>query len=143
MVNQNSTEIGKIDSQLSPIEARLRALEIEEKDLLEKFIKGTGPGGQKINKTASAVFLQHIPSGIEVKCQDGRSLTHNREIARQRLCEALEALAQAAKQARVQRREKIRRQKRRPSANKRKQNVANKRKHGLKKNLRKKPGSED
>ena len=143
MPNDDPAGADEADSNLTHTESRLRELGVDDKDLVEKFIKGTGPGGQKINKTASAVFLQHVPSGVEVKCQDGRSLTQNREIARQRLCEALEAIAEAEKRARVQRREKIRRQKRRPSANKRKQNVANKRKHGIKKNLRKKPGSED
>jgi len=53
-----------------------------EADLEEKFIKGWGPGGQAVNKTTNAVFLKHIPTGIWIKCQDGRSLDRNRKIAR-------------------------------------------------------------
>ena len=71
------------------LQARLAALGIEEEDLIERFVKGSGPGGQKINKTASCVFLKHVRSGIEVKCQGGRSLQDNRFEARKRLCEAL------------------------------------------------------
>jgi protein subunit release factor B len=40
---------------------------INELELDEKFIKGGGPGGQKINKTSSCVQLKHIPTGITIK----------------------------------------------------------------------------
>lgn len=61
-------------------------------DLDESFLKGSGPGGQKINKTNSAVQLKHLPTGIVVKCQATRSRTQNRLIARQLLAERLDDL---------------------------------------------------
>ncbi|KAL8796000.1 MAG: hypothetical protein Q9195_001576 [Heterodermia aff. obscurata] len=63
---------------------------IEETDLEESFLKGSGPGGQKINKTSSAVQLKHLPTGIVVKSQATRSRTQNRSIARKLLAEKLE-----------------------------------------------------
>ncbi|CAF9911816.1 MAG: hypothetical protein HETSPECPRED_000454 [Heterodermia speciosa] len=63
---------------------------IEETDLEESFLKGSGPGGQKINKTSSAVQLKHLPTGIVVKSQATRSRSQNRSIARKLLAEKLE-----------------------------------------------------
>ncbi|KXJ92969.1 peptide chain release factor class I/class II, partial [Microdochium bolleyi] len=59
----------------------------------ENFLKGSGPGGQKINKTSSAVQLLHKPTGIVVKSQATRSRSQNRTIARQLLADKLDALA--------------------------------------------------
>ena len=69
---------------------RMESLGIVEDDLVEKFVLGTGNGGQKINKTHSCVFLRHVPSGIQVKCQIGRSRTANRYQARVLLCDRFE-----------------------------------------------------
>jgi len=63
---------------------------IPETDIIEHFLKGSGPGGQKINKTSSAVQLKHIPTGIVVKSQDTRSRSQNRKIARRLLAERVE-----------------------------------------------------
>ncbi len=57
---------------------------------METFVKGTGPGGQKINKVRSCVQLTHLPTGLKVDCQDSRSLTSNRGIARKRLRDKVE-----------------------------------------------------
>ena len=65
---------------------------IEENEITESFLKGSGPGGQKINKTSSAVQLKHIPTGIVVKCQKTRSREQNRKFARQILGERLDEL---------------------------------------------------
>jgi len=67
-------------------------MKIPESDIEESFVKGTGPGGQKINKTNSAVQLKHIPSGIVVNCQHTRSRSQNREIARRRLADKLDEI---------------------------------------------------
>lgn len=67
----------------------MKDLEIFEEDLEEKFLLGSGKGGQKINKTASCVYLQHLPTGLEVKCQQERSRELNRYLARKKLCEAV------------------------------------------------------
>lgn len=74
------------------LEKKMFALKIKEADLCEKFIKGQGSGGQKINKTASCVYLKHIPSGVEVKCQKSRFLQENRFFARRILALKIEAI---------------------------------------------------
>lgn len=63
---------------------------IKDEDIEEKFLKGSGPGGQKINKTNSAVQLKHLPTGYVVKCQETRSRTQNRKLARRLLSDRLE-----------------------------------------------------
>ncbi|KAG9520927.1 hypothetical protein KCU99_g5948, partial [Aureobasidium melanogenum] len=65
---------------------------ILESDITEAFLKGTGPGGQKINKTSSAVQLKHLPTGLVIKCQETRSRSQNRNIARRILAERVELL---------------------------------------------------
>ncbi|CAG8561868.1 9465_t:CDS:2 [Paraglomus brasilianum] len=63
---------------------------INEADLIETFVKGSGHGGQKINKTSNCVDLRHIPTGIRVQCQQTRSLQDNRRIARKILKDKLD-----------------------------------------------------
>ena len=58
---------------------------LNPEDLEEKFTLGSGPGGQAVNKTANAVFLKHLPTGLWVKCHQTRSIESNRKIARQLL----------------------------------------------------------
>lgn len=66
---------------------------INEEDIEEKFIKGgSGPGGQKINKTNSKVQLKHIPTGIVVTNQLSRSQETNRKRAREILAEKIQFL---------------------------------------------------
>ncbi|CAE7194919.1 hypothetical protein P3342_009761 [Pyrenophora teres f. teres] len=65
---------------------------LPDSDLIENFLKGSGPGGQKINKTSSAVQLKHIPTGIVVKYQDTRSREINRKMARRILQDRIEEL---------------------------------------------------
>ncbi|KAI0407452.1 RF-1 domain-containing protein [Xylaria palmicola] len=64
-----------------------------EEEIEEAFLKGSGPGGQKINKTNSAVQLRHRPTGLVVKCQATRSRSQNRTIARRLLADRLDDLA--------------------------------------------------
>ena len=91
------------------IEERLRALGVRVADVEEKFVRGTGPGGQKINKTSSTVWLRHGPTGVEVRCQRERSQAVNREVAWAELCAKLEARTRVAKAAVVDAREEARR----------------------------------
>ncbi|PJC37043.1 peptide chain release factor-like protein [Candidatus Peregrinibacteria bacterium CG_4_9_14_0_2_um_filter_53_11] len=58
--------------------AKAAALKISPEDITEQFIRGSGAGGQKINKTSSAVLLKHLPSGTEVRCQKYREQSKNR-----------------------------------------------------------------
>ncbi len=95
--------------------ALMERLGVKEEDLIEKFILGSGSGGQKINKTNSCVYLKHLPTGIEVKCQRDRSRELNRLFARRELCGKIEALLFREKSIKRQAIEKIRRQKRRRS----------------------------
>jgi protein subunit release factor B len=71
------------------IETRLAALGVRSADVEERFIRGSGRGGQKINKTSSCVCLRHRPTGIEVRCQRERSQVVNRELAWMELCAKL------------------------------------------------------
>ena len=81
---------GVTEKKALELSARMARYEVRESDLQEKFVRGGGPGGQKINKTSVCVILKHIPSGIEVRVQQGRSQSINRYYARKRLCELIE-----------------------------------------------------
>jgi peptide chain release factor len=70
---------------------RMGRLGIAREDLEESFTRGSGHGGQKVNKTSSTVRLRHLPTGLEVRCQEERSLSQNRLLARSLLCDKLEA----------------------------------------------------
>lgn len=115
---------------------RMEALGIREGDLVERFIKGSGSGGQKVNKTSSCVYLLHRPSGIEIKCQRERSQAMNRFLARRELCDKLEEKIKGVQSARQQEIERIRRQKRRKSRRQRERMLDDKRHHAQKKSLR-------
>ena len=129
----------KQDAQLR----RMQELGIREEDIDERFIRGSGSGGQKINKTSSCVWLVHQPSGIEVKCQETRSQVANRFFARRELCEKMADQKAGEKSARQQRIEKIRRQKRKKSQRAKNRMLDDKSKQGKKKQLRRKPNAHD
>src|SRR5476649_1347725 len=97
------------------IDERLTAAGVRAADVEERFVRGTGPGGQKINKTSSTVWLRHGPTGIEVRCQRERSQAANRELAWAELVAKLEARARAAAGAVVDAREAERRRTRQKS----------------------------
>jgi peptide chain release factor len=85
---------------------------LNESELEEIFERSSGPGGQNVNKTSTKVLLRHIPTGITVTIQDTRSQAQNRELARERLLEALNNRQKEAQAAARHEREKARRQKR-------------------------------
>jgi len=130
------------DAKLAKLVRDMKELGIEEQDLVENFIRGSGAGGQKINKTSSCVQLKHTPSGIEIKCQDSRSQALNRFFARRELCDRYreQMLDQQSKEQ--QRREKIKRQKRRRSRRQKEKILADKAHRGSLKKSRSKPDGE-
>ncbi|MBS0615539.1 MAG: peptide chain release factor-like protein [Verrucomicrobia bacterium] len=123
------------------VRRQMLALGIREEDLIEKFILGSGRGGQNLQKTSSCVYLKHIPTGIEVKCQKDRSQAVNRILARRLLCEAIKERIQGEKSKKQHEIEKIRRQKRRRSRKQKQKMLEGKKMHGEKKALRAKISS--
>jgi len=94
---------------------RLNELGVRPEDLVEKFIRSGGHGGQNVNKVSTCVYLKHVPTGIEVKCQRERAQALNRFHARRLLADKIENLIKGKESAEQQRIEKIRRQKRKRS----------------------------
>ncbi|RJQ17533.1 MAG: peptide chain release factor-like protein [Nitrospiraceae bacterium] len=115
------------------LKARLDSLGIYEKDIRESFIRSGGRGGQNVNKVATCVYLKHIPTGLEVKCQKARTQGLNRYYARVLLFEKAEQLAKGRESEEQQRAAKIRRQKRRRSKRARDKILADKRTQAEKK----------
>jgi peptide chain release factor len=104
-----------------------------EEDLEESFILGSGPGGQKVNKTSSTVRLYHEPSQLTIKYGAGRSREMNRWLARRELAEKILEKEKSVLSKKIQETERIRRQKRRRSRRQKAKTVAEKRQHGEKK----------
>ena len=80
----------------APLRARFVSLGVQPGDIEESFIRGSGAGGQKINKTSSTVRLKHRPSGVEVRCQRERNQSVNRLLAWTELADKLEERKQAS-----------------------------------------------
>ena len=111
-------------------------LGVREEDIVERFIRSQGPGGQNVNKVSTCVYLRHLLTGIEVKCQQERSQAQNRYRARQILLEKIERDILGKLSAEQKRIEKIRRQKRKRSRRVKLKILESKRRHGAKKLLR-------
>ena len=124
------------------LQQKMDSLGILEEDLVEEFIRGSGAGGQKINKTSVVVQLSHGPSGVQVRCQEARSQALNRYYARQRLVEKLEVKVLGEKSAKQQKIEKIRRQKRKRSKRAKEKVLVEKKKVAEKKKTRQTPDLE-
>jgi len=72
------------------LQERMEVLGIYEKDIEEKFVRSSGRGGQKVNKTSTCVYLKHVPTGLEVKSMKERSQSLNRFLARRELIRKIE-----------------------------------------------------
>jgi len=111
-------------------------LGIREEDIEEKFVRSGGKGGQRVNKASTCVYLRHLPSGIEVKCQQERSQSLNRFLARRILANKIESIKLGRLSEERKRIEKIRRQKRRRSKRAKEKILKSKAKRSEKKRMR-------
>jgi len=134
MVNPNK------EKSLQDLMARLG---VREEDIEEKFIRSQGPGGMNVNKISSCVYLRHIPTGIEVKCQQERYQALNRFLARRLLLKKIEASILGKLSEERKRIEKIRRQKLKRSRRAKLKILEAKRLHSQKKALRAKVKEEE
>ena len=117
---------------------RMQRLNIREEDLKENFVRSRGPGGQNVNKTSTCVYLKHLPSGIEVKCQEERSQVLNRYRSRVILADKIENIILGRQSQERKRIEKLRRQKRKRSKRAKIKVLEAKRRQAEKKSLRRK-----
>jgi protein subunit release factor B len=115
---------------------RMAKLGVREADIDESFVRGSGPGGQHVNKTSTCVMLVHGPTGISVRCQASRSQGLNRFYARRLLLDKIERVQLGKASAAQQAAEKIRRQKRRRSRRAKAKMLDDKRQHAVKKATR-------
>ena len=97
--------------KLAALRERMEALGIREQDLEESFVRGSGRGGQKVNKTNNCVYLRHTPTGIAVKCHADRSRELNRFLARRELCDTVEQMQTGRCAARARVIQRMRKQK--------------------------------
>lgn len=97
------------------LQEKMEELGIRESDIIERFVRSRGHGGQNVNKVSTCVYLKHVPSGTEVKCQRERSQSLNRFLARRLLVEKIEQQVKGKESEEQQRIEKVRRQKRKRS----------------------------
>jgi protein subunit release factor B len=101
--------------KMDELRERMENLSVTEDEFRETFVRSSGPGGQKVNKTSSCVYIVHLPTGLSVKCQQERSQSLNRLLARRLLLDRIERLHTGLVAAEKMKAEKIRRQKRRRS----------------------------
>ena len=101
--------------KIKALTERMANLGVSENEFAESFIRSSGPGGQKVNKSSTCVHLMHIPTGLSVKCQRERSQGLNRFLARRLLLGKIEAQQKGFAEEKKKLREKIRRQKRKRS----------------------------
>lgn len=125
------------------LKSQMQKIGILEADIEEKFIVGSGHGGQKLHKTASCVYLKHTPTNIEIKCQESRFRDDNRFHARRRLLEKIEEIELQTKSKKQQEIEKIRRQKQRRTRKAKLKILKNKAQRSQTKELRKPPNIKD
>jgi len=115
---------------------RMDQLGVSEEDLQETFVRSSGPGGQKVNKTSTCVFIRHISTGLTVKCQRERLRSVNRFIARRLLLDKIERMQKGVIEKERERIEKIKRQKRKRSKRAKEKILKEKREQSKKKSLR-------
>lgn len=106
-------DFGITEKKQAELISRMEKCGLKEIDLQEKFVRSSGPGGQRVNKTSTCVLLQHVPTGLQVKMQKARTQRLNRYYSRKRLCELIENSELGDKSPEAIEAEKIRKQKQR------------------------------
>ncbi|NLE28414.1 MAG: peptide chain release factor-like protein [Phycisphaerae bacterium] len=102
---------GVTEQKANELRSRMSACGLRESDLIESFVRSQGPGGQKVNRSSTCVYLKHLPTGLEVKMQETRSQVLNRFYARRRMCELLELRLLGKESPELLEQAKIRKQK--------------------------------
>ncbi|MCX5693680.1 MAG: peptide chain release factor-like protein [Candidatus Omnitrophica bacterium] len=120
------------------LEKRMALLGVREEDIVESFIRSSGPGGQNVNKTATCVYLKHLPTGLEVKCQRQRSQLLNRSLARHILLSKIEHRIQQDNLQRQSLKAKVMRRNRPKPKGLKEKILEDKRRQGQKKLVRRK-----
>ncbi|HOU55636.1 MAG TPA: peptide chain release factor-like protein [Smithellaceae bacterium] len=115
---------------------RMQELGVSERDIEESFVRSSGPGGQKVNKTSTCVQLTHLPTGLTVKCQRERSQSLNRHLARRLLLDKIERQQKGFAEEEKAKLAKLRRQKRKRSRRAKEKILAAKHQQAEKKGLR-------
>ena len=126
------------EKKIRQLEEKILALGLRGSDFQESFIRSGGAGGQNVNKVSSCVWLKHLPSGLEVKCQQERSQAMNRFLAKRLLVEKIESQIRGKQSQHQKEIEKIRRQKRKRSRRAKNKMLEGKKLHGEKKSMRRK-----
>ena len=123
-------------SKEKELREKMESLNIREEEIRESFIRSGGKGGQHVNKVSTCVYLKHIPTGIEVKCQKERSQSLNRYRARVLLVKKIDQMIKGRESEERQKIEKIRHQKRKRSKRAKEKMLAEKKVQAQKKRLR-------
>jgi len=118
------------------LKQEMSGLGVREEDIVEKFVRSRGPGGQNVNKTSTCVYLKHVPTGIEVKCKNERSQSQNRYLARKLLLKKIKASILGKLSEERQRIAKLQRLKRKRPMRLKLKILEEKRRHAQKKLLR-------
>ena len=127
----------------APFLEKALTLKILPEDISEQFVRGSGAGGQKINKTSSCVVLKHLPSGTEVRCQKHREQSKNRLSAYKLLILKIEDKVLGAKSERMKKIHKIIKQQRKRSKRAKEKVLQAKKLQTEKKQSRKKVSARD
>jgi len=127
----------------SALQEKMASLGIRKEDIEESFVRSSGKGGQKVNKTSTCVYLKHVPTGLEVKCSKERSQSLNRYHARVILAGKIERLIKSRESEEIKKIEKIRRQKRKRSKRAKEKMLEEKKLVSAKKTLRKPVSNSD
>ena len=127
-----------IAKEMTALEKKMFVLGVLEEDIVESFIRSSGPGGQNVNKTATCVYLKHLPTGLEVKCQRQRYQLLNRNLARHILLSKIENRIKHDLLQKQSLKAKIMRQTRKKPKRIKLRILEHKRKHSEKKSTRRK-----